>query len=457
MIRHKKIPGTELIAWVAIALNSTLLFTPLAHGDGNASSSLTLDQALSEATLNSPQLQLAKAREDEAKGHKNEALSGFLPVLSATAYHLTNTKYETFAAQIAPNETLPFPEVLPKTSLKFSLSLPLFDGLRNVNQYRASDAASEASSESRAWQEFVLSQNVKDTFYRALAAQLLAEVADENIRTLEDHYAHVQARQKGGIATSYDVLRVEVQLDEARSQKIQADDNVVIERKRLARVMGIPEDSRPVAGELPVPEEAPRISRLTAENALQARKDLEALRLQEKAADLSDTAAKSWLVPAVGLMADYEFYDNADYDLTSSSPYHNAYDFGFYLRWNLFDGGASIARAQQSGAQHRQAQARLEIEKQQLPEGLETWKRRYHYGVSLYETAVSDIRKSEISVRQAQEGFRQGVRTVSEQLDAQLDLFRSRANKVNAQLTAAEALIQLELTVGRKLTHDDLI
>jgi outer membrane protein TolC len=417
---------------------------------------LSLDQAVSEALERSPDIQLSKARTDEASGRKSESLSGLLPSLGATGFHLTNEKYQTFSTDIVPGQAVTIPLVSPITSLKFSVSLPIFDGLRNVNSFRSASSAQEASEKDAQWKEFEVEENVRDAFYRALAAQLLAEVAVENIRTLEDHYAHVQARRKGGVATGYDVLRVEVQLDQARSQKMQDDDSVILERKRLARIMGIPEDSRPIAGELPVPLEAPKLMQLTVDGALQDRRDIESLRLQERSNDLADAASKSWLVPAVGFMADYEVYNNTNGQLTSSDPYHGDYDVGFYVRWNLFDGAASIGRAQQSAARLKQASARLEMETQRLPESLETWKRHYNYSVSLYSTAVSDIKKSEESVRQAQESFKQGVRTVSEQLDAQLDLFRSRANKVTSQLTAADALIQLELTLGRKLNHDDL-
>jgi outer membrane protein TolC len=450
----KKKSMTVLGSFVCSAI---ALATPFSLAADTGSSTLTLDSAIAEARGSSPEIRLAEAQADEAGARKNETLSGFLPTVSATGYHLTNIKYETYTASLSPTQTFTLPLVSPQTSLKFSVNLPVFDGLRNIENYRASNAASEASQESKRWEEFTLEQNVKDAFYRALAAQLLADVATENIRTLEDHYSHLQARQKGGMATSYDVLRVEVQLDEARAQKIQADDNVVSERKHLARIMGSPDDMRPISGDLPVPESAPKISQLAAESAVRDRKDLEALRLREKSSSLSDTASKSWLVPTVGVMADYEFYNNLNSSMTSTDAFHNDYDLGFYVRWNIFDGGASLARAAESGAQLRQARARLDIETQRLPEALDMWRRRYNYGVSLYQTAVSDIKKSEISVRQAQEGFKQGVRTVSEQLDAQLDLFRSRASKVNAQLTSAEALIQLELTLGRKLTHDDLI
>ena len=53
--------------------------------------------------------------------------------------------------------------------------------------------------------------------------------------------------------------------------------------------------------------------------------------------------------------------------------------------------GSSIARSRQSSARLKQASARVEMETG-VTRKLDTWKRRYNYGVSLYATAVSDIK-----------------------------------------------------------------
>ena len=52
-------------------------------------------------------------------------------------------------------------------------------------------------------------------------------------------------------------------VDQARSQKIQDDDSVILERKRLARISGNPDDMPPLAGELPIPVDAPKLAQLS--------------------------------------------------------------------------------------------------------------------------------------------------------------------------------------------------
>lgn len=411
---------------------------------------LTLEEAIEAGLKESPAIKLSLAREDEFSAKKSGAMAGFLPHLGLQANKFVEQKYQTFSMSLGGGTAATIPLVSPKTIVDLNFRMPIFNGLRNYNSYKAASFLSESASLQQNWEEFSLKRKIKEAFYRALAAEQFARVAQENIVTLEDHLAHVEARKKGGLTTNYDVLRIEVQLDEAKTQKMEADDRVILARKELARVMGLPNDDRELVGDLPVPSDNEQLKHLTVDESLK-RSDIESLRLLEKAADHNKRSAGSWLFPEIGLMANYDWYNNVNYSWTRGSEYKNAYGGGVYLTWNLYDGGASHASSKEKVAQLRQSEAQLKLEEQRLPIALETFQRRYRYGLALYRTTVSDIKKSEESVRQAKEGARQGVRTVSEQLDAQLDLFRSRAGKVNAQLITAEALINLELVTGKEL------
>ena len=81
----------------------------------------------------------------------------------------------------------------------------------------------------------------------------------------------------------------------------------------------------------------------------------------------------------------------------------------------------------------------------------ETWKRRFVTNAEVNRARLRTEEKSQESVRLATLGLKAGTNTNSEVLDAELDLFRSRAGIVRAQMDAAEALINLELAVGKKL------
>jgi outer membrane protein TolC len=121
------------------------------------------------------------------------------------------------------------------------------------------------------------------------------------------------------------------------------------------------------------------------------------------------------------------------------------------LIWNLFDGGSSYARQEQNYYQ------KLQIEQGSLRKNLnstnevEFWKRRYLNSSVLYAAKLRSVDASKESVRIYQNALKAGTRTNSDLLDAELDLDRSEAGVVKAQVDAIEALLNLELAMGRRL------
>ena len=61
--------------------------------------------------------------------------------------------------------------------------------------------------------------------------------------------------------------------------------------------------------------------------------------------------------------------------------------------------------------------------------------------------------KSEESFRLAKVGQKEGTRTTTDLLDAEAELFRAKANAINAQIGSIEALLNLELATGQ-IFHD---
>jgi len=414
------------------------------------SPALTLEEAITEARTHSPTVRKAQAAADENSWRKTEVLGqGFMPKLTATANHYFNSKYEVLDVNVGAG-AVAIPLIYPETTVGFGVQVPLFDGLANVEHLKAASLLERAAQEDLEHAEFQLDQDTKLAFYQALAAQQLEDVAEENVRTLEDHLKETDALKKGGAATNYDVLRVQVQLTEARSDAADAHDNAAIARRKLTLVLGLEQDSRKLEGALPVPE-ASKVDGAQFEQVPAARTDLAALAARSDALDKEHTAASLWLVPKISAGAEYDLYNDLTSSISSTDQFRSAYSVGIFLQWNLFDGGVSIARANEAAAQREQADRTSEEAKLAVPYDFDLWKRKYVTSTSRYEAKRLDVERSKESVRLAKLEQRAGSRTSTEVLDAELDLYRARAGVVNSQMSAAEALIKLETTLGRRI------
>nr|BFD59539.1 TolC family protein [Bdellovibrio sp. CKG001] len=411
--------------------------------------SLRLSEALNEALAQSPKLQRSESQYHEAGWRKNESFSGFLPTLSAQASYLFDKKYALIDVDIA-NFSFSIPQIVPTTSASLTAQWSIFDGFSSTNRYLGANAFMEAAKDELEWVRFQLQREVTLLFFKAVAAKELKNVAEKSVRALQDHLKNVRLFAKVGSSTNYDVLRVEVQVSEVQSELLNALDNVELSRGRLSEALGREQDLTDVEGTLPIltPELVAKFKKAD----LTERKDLRSLRRKAESFAYQEAATERYWVPRVALVGQYQYYNNRNDRFDDYESFRDAYQVGVTLSWNIFD-GTSISRSKQSVEQRYQADKTLRLAELKAQRDFDFWRKRFLYHCAVYEARISDVQRSEESVRLARQGQRAGVRTNTDVLDAEAELFRSRAGVINAQLGALEAIVSLELSTGQQLVQ----
>ncbi|QLY24956.1 TolC family protein [Bdellovibrio sp. KM01] len=409
--------------------------------------SLSLADSLNLASGNSPQVKRAEAAKDEASWKKVEAYSQFLPRVTVGGTHLLDNKFMVEQMDFGGGPTS-IELIQPYTIWSARAEWLVFDGLANYDRYSSMSYGATAAEKEADWAKFQINEETKAKFYKALAAVELEKVANQNVKTLEDHLDRAKAFRKSGAGTNFDVLRVEVQLNEAQSEKLNSEDNTILARQNLLMSLGVDDTGQSLTGVLPVPD-AQKVASLNKPAKIE-RLDYQAMTDREISAHKAWLAAYKHWVPKFSVFGQADYYNNISKGLTDQD-FNNAYSVGVNMTWNVFDGFASSAQAAQADA--RQVQARESVRQAKLKDtyDFDFWKRRYLYSAALYKAKTVDVQKAQESVRLATESFKAGTRTSSEVLDAELDLFRARAGLVNAQVSAAEAMISLELSLGKEL------
>lgn len=421
---------------------SVLLFVHCAQ----AQTILTLDTALREVLTDAPNLQASESQMRELHWKRNEALGqGFLPRLKANGNYLTDKKYMFINVPLNGNPVV-FPNIFPNSQFNLMAELPLFDGWASTARLQGANRTQEAAQERFDWERFKTEVQVKLAFYQALAARQLRDVAFQNHKVLEDHKREAILFRKSGVSTNYDVLRVEVQYSNALTDLADAEDEITLATQRLAEVLGHEGENRDIQGELPIPQD----SLIANQGKEISRADLRAMRLESLAREKEESASGRFWVPELSLFANYSFYNNLTTGLNDWDKYRNFRQVGFMMNWNLFDGGVSYSRAKQTIERKVQSEKQLKMAQLSAIKDLDLWTKRYLSQCRIYRARMEDIKRSEESVRLAKAGKKVGARTDSELLDAELDLFRSRAGAVKAQLGAVEAILHLQLASGRR-------
>ena len=155
-------------------------------------------------------------------------------------------------------------------------------------------------------------------------------------------------------------------------------------------------------------------------------------------------------IPKIGLGAQYIFYNNLSDSMSDYDRYRKAWSAGFFLTWDLFNPRA-FAQSKEEKFKAIQAEKGLQQANLQAPVDFAFWKKRYLYSATLFQAKQIDLNRATDTVRLAEAGFKAGVRTTTEVLDAELDLFKARAGIVTSQMNCLEAKIKIELSQGAPL------
>lgn len=426
------------------ALSLTTLFFAAAQAQA-----IDVNKAIDTALSNSHELKSAHYETLSAREGKTIANAGFLPRVSLGGQHIFAEHWMELELLFAGADVI-VPSIQPYTDVGIQANWEVFSGFETINQSAAARANADAAFHSEKRTEERLRANVRSLFFKALGTQVLVDVADQNMKTLEGHLQDVNARVRSGVSTRFDTLRVEVQLDEARTEKLAAEAQVAVARAKLYDALGIGDDGGRLEGELPTDFSKYDTSKLKIENLQREDRVAQALRVTE-AEKMARASMAHWM-PKISIFGSHEYYNNYNHAIWEDDEHYKTQSiFGVRFAWNLFDGGADVAAQRRAAYNELIANEKLKQFDQDVPAEFEESRRRFEYDIINFKAKQSSVKKAEEAVRLARGGLRAGTRTNTEVLDAVVDLNRAKAAQVKSQVDAIDALGVLELTLGHSL------
>jgi len=337
--------------------------------------------------------------------------------------------------------------IQPYTDYSLRAVMNIFNGFGDATNYQAAKLQAEAAKLERERAEFQLRRELRMTFYQALGAQSLVDVAEQKQKTIGEHLRDVKRSQRLGAATRYDLLRMEVQSSDAETEMMSADDALKGAKDKLARMMGVSELPEELSGTFPNLDGVTVPDKSESEN----RQDLKAKELRSKSSMKLNTSSHNWWYPKINLFAEKQYYNNLDHEWQYSDAFREAHNFGISFTWDIFDGGLGWANQRQAAVQRAMAEENLRAAMIARPQEVDYWSRKLKYALSVYKAKTLSIKKSEEALRLAKIGARAGSLTSTDQLDAELDFYQAKARLVQSQTDAIEALGQVELALGKEL------
>ncbi len=293
---------------------------------------------------------------------------------------------------------------------------------------------------------------VRTAFYGVLLSREKITVQEKNLDLLQQQLKNVTDRFNAGTVSSFEKLRGEVAVANAKVPLITARNDYRLAIETLRQSLGFTTNKQESLRKIPdfigTLDYAPVSFELqSAFTAAQVnRPELQRLAKLTSAREESVTAAKSGAKPTVSAFGGWQLRKGGTNSFSDSS---DGWLVGVQSQWAIFDGRATAGRVSQ--ARSVLEQTKLTLTEAQLAAEVEV---RRAFSLWQQATELADASKlvtgqAEESVRLANARYNAGTGTQLDVLSAQVDLTTARTNQLQAYYAYNVAVASLRKAMGQ--------
>ena len=426
---------------------------------------LTLNQSINYALSNNRKFQVSRKDVELADEKVKEARSGLLPQLMLDAGYTYNGSLPKivldgdFLANL--DELLPEDLSLEKEMngtgtepIEFELGVrhslqgraqatyPLFTWGQIGNIYRQAVLGRQVAEQALEAVQLDVELKVRQAFYGLLLVEAFVDVAEQSLAQVEKRYELAREQKTAGTTTQLEVIRANVQVVNARSQLIQAQNRHKLAAENFKLTLGLPlDESISINGTLHAQLKSVNIDKAIV-TALERRPEIQQVEIQEQIGEKQVKVAKAGNKPTLSAFGKYTFNRN------EHQPINASWSVGLVSQFPIFDGFSTRAKVNQARVNLDQ----IRTNKDQLLDGI---KLEVKSSVFDLEAAQRLIQVQEGIVEQAAEGLRianvqheEGLITGVELTDVEFSHTQARANRLQAIHDYIIAVARLERAIG---------
>jgi adhesin transport system outer membrane protein len=426
-------------AWALLA-SAAMLLGSHAAGAGSIRDSV-------QATLDiNPEIGIVKSNRHAVDQELRQARAGYYPSLDARS--AIGPEYTSFSGdrrRASLGDNGGDSDTLLRKEAQLTLSQMLFDGFETRSEVERQTArVSSASYRVQETAEFTGLDGV-EAHLEVLRYQEIVKLSEANLKQLEQYLVQVRNLERGGRADNADVEQTRARISQAQASIASARGSLADAMATYQKVVGekpvaLTLDKPPVAALAAGPDESAALASVTSPTVLIAASDV----------DVAEAELR-------GSRSNYYPRLNAELSATAADDVNGVQGESIgasallVMRYNLFRGGADIAREReafqrvnQSRAELLRARNKAEEEARMSYNALETARART---VALRGEAEAQRRTRDAYAGQ----FELGIRPLLDVLDAENQLFTARVSLTTAEYTDRFAVYRNLAVVGTML------
>jgi len=293
---------------------------------------------------------------------------------------------------------------------------------------------------------------VRTNYYAVLLAREKITVQEKNLELLQEQLKTATDRFNAGTISSFERLRAEVAVANAKFPLITARNDFRLAVESLRQSLGFTTNLPDQIDKLPVflgtlefsPTTFDLVSALEASRA--KRPELQRLAKLAASREQTITVAGANALPQVSAFGGWELRKGTGNAFRES---HDGWRIGVQSQWNIFDGRATAGRVAQ--ARSVLEQTKLSLAEFQLAADVEVRRSfsQWQQAVELADASKKVVAQAEEAVRLATARYNAGTATQLDVLSAQVDLTTARTNQLQAYYTYNVAVASVRKAMGQ--------
>jgi outer membrane protein TolC len=385
---------------------------------------LTLDESVRIALLYNKSLQAKIQEREVARGQLVSAYRLALPrvdVAASTAYGSSD----------ADSTTLTFRQ-------------PLFRGGGATAGLRAAKLYAFWSDEGvRDTVQTVIKQVTAD-YYAALLADNLCQVNRDAVISAEAHLNDVKVKRVNGVASKYDELRAQVDVANFRAELIRQENNLVLAKNSLLRTLGTATDADIHLADPLTHEPVSTTLEDAVRTAYANRPDLYMAELNIRMQRENVRALRGTYLPEI----DLALSAGTDRERDGGDDWHGTQRAALEFNWSLFDGFGREGELISAKARLKQREIELQSVEEDVFLDVQQALLNLKNADEYVESQRLNLQHAEEGLRLAMTGYREGVNTEVEVVDARSSLTEARGNHYKALYDHSMARLSLNQAMG---------
>lgn len=321
-------------------------------------------------------------------------------------------------------------------ALGFTLAQPVYMGgeIRAMNKIAKFNEEMNRSLRDQAIQDVTYS--VDEAYWLVVSLSEKLNLARTYCKLIEDLRRNVGYMLEAGVATQSDLLQIDVKYNEAQLDLMKVENGLSLSRMALAEVCGLPLDSQLVLAdesgshEVTATEALPM---LDMQQIYERRNDLGAMRAGISMLKGKEAVAKAAMLPKVALMASYLF-TNPNLKDGFSNSFAGSFHVGATVTIPLWHWGGNYNKYRAARSQTAAQQLTLDLLEEKVELQVRQARFKYTEAFKTYEKALSAIANADRNLRNAEEGFKEGVLTMVDVTTAQTGWVKAYSEKIDAEI-----------------------